>query len=81
MTGRMKGNDNAIDEDGLFPFEGLVIIVAEAQLQQGLALCMAEIMFHPPAGVIAVCVGDDGIVYRSPGVDIKIALAAKQTFI
>lgn len=81
MSGRMEGNSNTIDEDGLLPFERLVIIIAKTQLQQGFTLCMTEIMFHAPAGMITVCVGDDGIVYRPPGIDIKIALAAEQTFI
>lgn len=81
MSGRMQRYLHTIDENRLFPFDGLIIIIAQAQLQQGFALCMTEIMLHAPPGMIAMCVGDDSIVYRSPGIDVEVALPAKQTFI
>jgi len=42
---------------------------------------MTKVIGAAPAGMIAMGVCDDSLIYGLPGIDIKIALAAVQTFI
>ena len=41
---------------------------------------MAQVVFHSPPCVVGMSVRDDGVIYRQPRVDVKIALRTKNAF-
>jgi hypothetical protein len=55
-------------------------IAAQPCLQNAFSFCRTQIAAAAPAGMIRVRVSDDGLVYRLPGVDVKVTLAAVQAF-
>jgi hypothetical protein len=74
----MQGKRDAVD--GLyFPviqrLDGSV--AAKPCLQNAFSFCRTQIAAAAPAGMIRVRVGDDGLVYRLPRVDVKVTLAAR----
>jgi len=42
---------------------------------------LAEIIIAAKFRVIAVCMGDDSLVYGFPGIDVEIALRAIKAFV
>src|SRR5882762_215910 len=81
MTGRVETDPNAIEVDWFAPFHRLVGMFAEAETEQRESEGMTEIGAAACAGVIAMGMGDDGLVHRSPWIDIKSALRAEETMV
>ena len=55
-------------------------VAAKPCLQNAFSFCRTQIAAAAPAGMIRVRVSDDGLVYRLPGVDVKVTRAAVQAF-
>jgi len=51
---------------------------AQPELGAGQVESVAEIVVAACPGVVAMGMGDDGLVYRPPGVDVEGALRAKE---
>ena len=81
MTCRVEADFDPVDGDGFAPFQRLVQVVAQAELQQGQGQLMAEIVFAASPGVVAMGMGDDGFVYGPPGVDVEGALRAIEAMV
>jgi len=63
-----------------FPIvDGLQVdIFPQAGPENSCAACCRQIVPVPPACVIAMPMGNDGIFHRLPGINIKVADAAKK---
>ena len=77
----MKGYIHAIDIAYLTKVDTFIMIITQAQLHYRDGVMMGEIVLMAVARVVAVGMGDQGILYRPPGVDIKISLPAVKAFI
>ena len=76
VAGRMQGNSDAVDLDGLGIGGAAHVDLAEAAAQDGYAVVVAEIGLRAETRVVAVAVGDDGAGDGAPGVDVEIARRA-----
>ncbi len=82
MSGRMQCDPHAIDKDRFAPLHTLIISRSQTQFKlAGTGQAMTEIMIAACTRMIAMGMGDDRLVHRPPGIDIKIALCAIKTFI
>jgi hypothetical protein len=70
----MQTQLNAIQENGFIPTNALVMIIAQAQLQQWFGIVVAKVFLRTPSRVIAVRVRNHGFAHWLPGVDVEIAL-------
>lgn len=77
MPGRMKRESQAVQRALFTVFLSRDVgVVIEPDTGQELAILCDEIMFMSTVGVVGMSVGYNGVLYRAPRVDIKIALAA-----
>ena len=76
MQGKLVGVDRQdiavvkARDDGLF---------AEFGLQESLAILCAQIGLAAPSSVIRMCMGYDGTLHRTSGINVKVTIAAVKT--
>src|ERR1700761_4752551 len=81
MACRMETDADAIHNDTLAPFQRLVGVGTETQLQQWQCKPVTEIAAASRPGMIAMGMCDHGLVNRPPGVYIKLSLGTVKSFI
>ena len=81
MACRVQGNLYPIHYYRLVPFKGLIIVIAQAQLQYWLRVSMTKVILASNSCMVAMCMRDYGFFHRPPWVNIEITLLAKKPFV
>ena len=80
VPGGVQTEAHALDGEGFVPLDALDVDLPEAVADDGDIAVVGEVIFVAPLAVVAVPVGDDGLLDGPPGVQVDISRGAVNAF-